>query len=440
MRRPLNRLPVTQLARMIAAHDVTCEAVTHSFIDAIHDGEREVRAFAWFDADRAIATAREFDRLEWRGTLHGLPAAIKDNIDTADIPSHYGSTIFLGHVPQADAGSVAALRAAGAFVLGKTVTAELANFTPGPTRNPAGPKHTPGGSSSGSAAAVAAHMAPFAIGTQTAGSVIRPAAFCGVVGFVPTRGAVPRTGVKAVSDTLDVVGAFARSVEDVALVGAALALQPQWQHAPSQARAPSVAWTATPWSSQLAPSMLAALEKTARLLATRGARMRELAWPYDTKSGQPAFSRLAEAQRTVQLFETARALGPEAQYRREALSQRLVALIDEGRSIGAGDYIDALQLGRACAAAIDQLFGDADIVLTPSAPGEAPLGLGTTGDPQFNRPWHFLGGPQISVPLPRAVAHGESGLPLGLQVVARPGDDARALAAASWIESQLAAY
>src|SRR5512147_2047035 len=151
MRRPLNRLPLTQLARMIAAHDVTCEAVTHSFIDAIHDG------------DRAITTAREFDRLEWRATLHGLPAAIKDNIDTADIPSHYGSTVFLGHVPQADAGSVAALRAAGAFVLGKTVTAELANFTPGPTRNPAGPKHTPGGSSSGSAAAVAAHMAPFAI-------------------------------------------------------------------------------------------------------------------------------------------------------------------------------------------------------------------------------------------------------------------------------------
>ena len=425
---------------MIAAHDVSCEAVTHSFTDAIHDQEPDVRAFAWFDPDRAIATAREFDRLEWRGPLHGLPVVIKDNIDTADIPSHYGSTIFLGHVPQADAASVAALRASGAFVLGKTVTAELANFTPGPTRNPAGLEHTPGGSSSGSAAAVAAHMAPFAIGTQTAGSVIRPAAFCGVVGFVPTRGSVPRAGVKAVSDTLDVVGAFARSVEDVALVAAALALQPQWQHAPGQASAPTVAWTATPWSSQLAPSMLVALEKVARLLAARGARVRELAWPYDSKAGQPAFSRLADAQRTVQLFETARALGPEAQYRREALSQRLVALIEEGRGIGADDYVDALQLGRACAAGIDQLFGDADVVLTSSAPGEAPLGLGATGDPQFNRPWHLLGGPQISVPLPKSLMRGESGLPLGLQVVARPGADARALAAACWIESQLAAY
>jgi amidase len=283
-------------------------------------------------------------------------------------------------------------------------------------------------------------MAPFAIGTQTAGSVIRPAAFCGVVGFVPTRGAVPRAGVKAVSDTLDVVGAFARSIEDAALVMAALALQPQWQHAAAQARAPTLAWTATPWSAQLAPSMLAALEKVARLLAARGARVRELAWPYETKSGQPAFSRLVDAQRTVQLFETARALGPEAQYRREALSARLVALIDEGRAIAAADYVEALQVGRSCAAGISQLFGDADIVLTPSAPGEAPLGLDATGDPQFNRPWHLLGGPQISVPLPKAVAHGESGLPLGLQVVARPGDDARALAAAAWIESQLATY
>lgn len=440
MRTPLNRLPGSQLARMIAAKEVSCEAVTHSFCDAIHEREKEVHAFAWFDPERARAIARELDRLPWRGPLHGLPVAVKDNIDTADVPSGYGSAIFLGHVPQADAAAVAALQVCGAYVLGKTVTAELANFTPGPTRNPAGLEHTPGGSSSGSAAAVAAHMTPFSIGTQTAGSVIRPAAFCGVVGFVPTRGAVPRAGVKAVSDTLDVVGAFARGVEDAALVMAALALQPQWQHAAAQARAPTVAWTATPWSAQLAPSMLAALEKVARLLAARGARVRELAWPYERKDGQPAFSRLAQAQRTVQLFETARALGPEAQYRREALSARLVALIEEGRTIGAGDYVEALQVGRNCAAGADQLFGDADVVLTPSAPGEAPLGLGATGDPQFNRPWHLLGGPQINVPLPKAVAHGESGLPLGLQVVARPGDDARALAAAAWIESQLATY
>ena len=437
MKTPLNRLPATQLARMIAAHDVSCEAVTHSFIDALREREQDIRAFTWFDAARALETAREFDRVDWRGPLHGLPVAVKDNIDTADIASEYGSAIFLGHVPHSDAACVAALRSSGAFVFGKTVTAELANFTPGPTRNPHGLDHTPGGSSSGSAAAVAAHMVPFALGTQTAGSVIRPASFCGVVGFVPTRGAVPRAGVKAVSDTLDVVGAFARSVEDVALVAAVLALQPQWQHAPSSAQAPAIAWTATPWSSQLAPSMLAALERVARLLAGRGARIREIAWPYEPSSDSPAFTRLAEAQRTVQLFETARALGPEAQYRRELLSSRLAALIDEGRGVGAPDYVAALQVGRDCAAGLDQLFGDADIVLTPSAPGEAPHGLDATGDPQFNRPWHFLGGPQISVPVPPDIGHGESGLPLGLQVVARPGDDVRALAAAHWIELQL---
>jgi amidase len=280
-------------------------------------------------------------------------------------------------------------------------------------------------------------MVPFALGTQTAGSVIRPASFCGVVGFVPTRGAVPRAGVKSVSDTLDVVGAFARSVEDVALVAAALALQPQWQHAPASAQAPAIAWTATPWSSQLAPSMLAALERVARLLAGRGARVREIAWPYEPLADSPAFARLAEAQRTVQLFETARALGPEAQYRRELLSSRLAALIDEGRAVGARDYVAALQVGRDCAASLEQLFGDADVLLVPSAPGEAPQGLDATGDPQFNRPWHFLGGPQVSVPVPPDIGRGESGLPLGLQVVARPGDDVRALAAAHWIESQL---
>jgi amidase len=440
MKPPLNRLSARELARMLAARDVTAEAVTHSFLDAVHEHEAQVRAFAWLDAARALDTARELDRLEWRGALHGLPVAVKDNIDTADVPTEYGSAIFVGHVPQADAACVAALRAAGAFVLGKTVTAELANFTPGPTRNPRGLEHTPGGSSSGSAAAVAAHMAPFALGTQTAGSVIRPASFCGVVGFVPTRGAVPRAGAKAVSDTLDVVGAFARSVEDVAFIGAALAHKPQWQHAPAHARAPAIAWTATPWHAALAPSMLAALEKTARRLATRGARVHEIAWPYEAAGDAPPFTQLAEAQRTVQLFETARALGAEAQYRRELLSARLAGLIEEGRGVAADAYIAALQVGRACAAQLDRLIGDADVLLTPSAPGEAPHGLGATGDPQFNRPWHLLGGPQINVPVPHALAHGESGLPLGLQVVARPGDDARALAAAAWIEAQLASY
>jgi amidase len=439
MRVPLNRLPATRLARMIAGHDVTCEGVTHSFVDAVNEREREVRAFAWFDAARALATARELDIGDWRGPLHGLPVAVKDNIDTADIPSEYGSPIYAGHVPAADAACVAALRSAGGYVVGKTVSAELANFTPGPTRNPHALEHTPGGSSSGSAAAVAAHMAPFALGTQTAGSVIRPASFCGVVGFVPTRGHVPRAGVKAVSDTLDVVGVFARSVEDAALAGAAISLMPDWQHAPAKAAAPAIGWTATPWAAQLAPSMLAALERVARLLSARNPRVRGIAWPYDPDADGTAFAGLADAQRTVQLFETARALGPELQYRSDLLSGRLASLIEEGRTIGADAYVRALKAGRDCAAALDTLFGDADVLLAPSAPGEAPQGLDSTGDPQFNRPWHLLGAPQVSLPVPRSIARGESGLPLGLQLVGRPGDDVRTLAASRWVEQQLEA-
>jgi Asp-tRNA(Asn)/Glu-tRNA(Gln) amidotransferase A subunit family amidase len=267
--------------------------------------------------------------------------------------------------------------------------------------------------------------------------VIRPASFCGVVGFVPTRGRVPRAGVKAVSDTLDVVGAFAATVEDVALVTAALALEPEWQHAPAKAAPPSIGWTATPWAAQLAPSMLAALERVARLAATRGARVREIAWPFTPNADGLAFAALADAQRTVQLYETARALGPEQQYRRELLSARLAGLIEEGRTIGADAYLQALRTGRQCAATLGDLFGDADVLLVPSAPGEAPQGLASTGDPQFNRPWHLLGAPQVSVPVPRALAHGESGLPLGVQIVARPDEDARALAAARWLEQQL---
>lgn len=437
MKTPLNRLSATRLSRMIAGHEVTCEAVTHSFIDAIKEHEPDVRAFAWFDPARALATAREHDIVGWRGPLHGLPVAVKDNIDTADIPSEYGSAIYAGHVPHADAASVAALRCAGGYVLGKTVSAELANFTPGPTRNPHGLEHTPGGSSSGSAAAVASHMVPFATGTQTAGSVIRPASFCGVVGFVPTRGLVPRAGVKAVSDTLDVIGVFARSVEDAALIAAAVALKPEFQHAPAKAGPVSIGWTATPWASQLAPSMMAALERVARLLASRNPRVREIKWPYDSNANGDSFAGLADAQKTVQLFETARALGAELQYRSDLLSAKLADLIEEGRAVGADAYVAAIKAGRDCAASIDTLFGDADVLLAPSATGEAPHGLGSTGDPLFNRPWHLLGVPQVNVPVPRSLAHGESGLPLGLQVVARPGDDVRALAAARWVEQQL---
>ena len=430
MRPPLNRLPAAQLVRMIASREVTCEAVTHSFVDAVGQRENEVRAFAWIDPEHALSIARGFDLSAKIGLLGGLPVAIKDVIDTAGIATEYGSPIYTGRVPSADAACVAGVRAAGGYVFAKTVTAELANFTPGPTRNPHGLEYTPGGSSSGSAAAVAAHMAPFALGTQTAGSVIRPAAFCGVVGFVPTRGAIPRAGVKQVSDTLDVVGCFANSVEDAALVASAIALRADWCEVNRAAAPPVIALTETPWAERLSPAMREALDAVARTCADSGATVRKIQWP-------ARFTPLAEAQRTVQVFETARAFGAEFDDRREQLSPSLAALIEEGREIDASSYLTALQLGRDCAAAIDDLFGEADVVLTPSAPGEAPHGLGSTGDPQFNRAWHLLGGPQLNVPVPRFLRRSGSNLPLGVQVVGRPGADARLLGAARWIEQQL---
>ena len=434
MRPPLNRLPAAQLLRMIVSREVTCETVTHSFVDAIEQRENEVHAFTWFDAERALRIAREFDRGATASPLMGLPVAVKDVIDTAGIATEYGSPIYTGHVPGADAACIGAVRAAGAYVFGKTVTAELANFTPGPTRNPHGLENTPGGSSSGSAAAVAAHMAPFALGTQTAGSVIRPAAFCGVVGIVPTRGSVPRCGVLQVSDTLDVVGCFANSVEDAALLAAAIALRADWaansQDADHASSAPVIAWTATPWAERLSPAMNQALDAVVSACTDGGARVRKIRWP-------SRFTPLADAQRTVQVFETARSFAAEFDYRRDRLSPLLAALIEEGRAIDASAYLAALRTGRDCAASIDELFGDADVALAPSAPGEAPQGLGSTGDPQFNRAWQLLGGPQINVPVPRALRRSQNDLPLGVQVIGRPGDDARALSAAHWIEQQL---
>ena len=434
MRPPLNRLPAVQLLHMIESREVTCEMVTHSFVDAVEQREDEVHAFAWFEAERALNIARTFDRGAKAGApLMGLPVAVKDVIDTAGIPTERGSPIYAGRVPNADAACIALMHEAVGYGFGKTVTAELANFTPGPTRNPSGLEHSPGGSSSGSAAAVAAHMAPFALGTQTAGSIIRPAAFCGVVGFVPTRSLVSRSGVLPLSDTLDVVGCFANSVADVALIAAAIASRADWRAVSIEndhiSAPPAIAWTDTPWADRLSPAMIEALKSVVRVCADGGATVNEVCWP-------AKFTALADAQRTVQVFETSRALSGEYDYQRAKLSPLLAALIEEGRAIGANAYQSAINTARDCSAAIDELFGAADVVVTPSAPGEAPLGLSSTGDPQFNRAWHLLGGPQINVPVPRALRRSRSDLPLGVQVIGRRHDDVRALQVAYWIEQQ----
>jgi Asp-tRNA(Asn)/Glu-tRNA(Gln) amidotransferase A subunit family amidase len=414
------------LARKTAAGVVSAEATVRAFADAIEARDSELRAFVAFDRAQVIGQARAIDRAPTKGPLAGLSIAVKDIIDTAQYETAYGSPIYRGHRPALDATCVTLLRQAGAIVLGKTVTAELATFAPGPTRNPHALGHTPGGSSSGSAAAVAAGLAPLALGTQTAGSVIRPASFCGVVGYKPSSRRVPRSGVKLISDTLDEVGLFANSVDDAALLASVLALQPGWAALAEQGRvasAPKLGWTLTSRVGELDPAMRQAVEQAARWARAGGATAEEVALP-------GPFDALFDAHRTIQLAETARGLAPEYAYRRSELSPQLIDAITEALRFSEQRYPEALRTARAAVADIDSLFGAADVLIAPSAPGEAPATLASTGDPLFNRPWQLLGCPVIGLPFGR----GPQGLPLGVSVIARPGQDALLFAAAAWLE------
>jgi amidase len=415
-----------ELARRVNAGLASAEATVRHYADGVEALDSALQAFAAFDRHEAIESARRIDQLQPKGPLAGVPVAVKDNIDTAQYETCYGSAIYRGHRPALDAACVALLRRAGAVVLGKTVTAEFATFAPGPTRNPRAPGHTPGGSSSGSAAAVGAGLAPLALGTQTAGSVIRPASFCGVVGYKPSTRRVARAGVKLTSDTLDEVGLFATSVGDIALLASVLALQPDWAMRPAQGRAappPALGWTLTSRGEQAEPAMRQAVERAAQRAVEAGARSEPVAWP-------ASFDRLFDAQRTIHLAETARALGPEYAYRRSLLSPQLIEAIQEAHGFPDQRYADALQTARRCTAEIESLFGRADVIIAPSAVGEAPATLASTGDPLFNRPWQLLGCPMLGLPFGR----GAQGLPIGVSVIARPGRDALLLAAAAWLE------
>lgn len=380
------------------------------------------RLRAWVSFDPAAARRRASQAIS--GALSGVPFAVKDNIDTAGIATAYGSAIYAAHVPAADAACVALARAAGAWVLGKTACTEFANMTPCATRNPWNPAHTPGGSSSGSAAAVSAGLVPLALGTQTAGSVIRPAAYCGIVGYKPSPRRLPRAGTKPNADTLDEIGVMARSVADAAWFAAVLAGEAG--ASALRAERPRLAVTLTPRAAALSTAMVAALEAAAAHLGAAGAQV--------LPAGPAAsFDALFDAQRSVQLYETARALAPEWQYRRRQLSPGLRALLAEGHALPAAAYAQALQVSRQAAAELDPLFAGADVLLTAAATGAAPASRTTTGDPLFNRPWQLLGCPCLTLP---AGLDGD-GLPLGLQLVARPGADDTLFAASAWVEEIL---
>ena len=424
----LNRLSATSLVRKLATREITATALLADCIERINERERDVRAWTFLDTDAAVRRARELDAQSPSGLLHGLPIAVKDVFDTVDMPTSYGSPIYSVHRPAADAACVALARAAGAIVVGKTVTTEFATFHPGPTRNPHNLQHTPGGSSSGSAAAVADAMVPLAFGTQTAGSIVRPAAYCGVVGYKPTYGTVNRVGVKMISDTLDTVGALARSVPDVALLVAAVSDRRELLIEHPRGDPPRIGMCQTYEWNRAQPETVGMFEETTKRLRSSGADIRALTLP-------APFSKLADAQIAIMVYEVAKSLSFENLTHRDALSAEMKTMIDAGLSVSSQQYDTARTLARTCRAMLPQIFADVDVLIAPSTAGEAPPGVDATGDPLFNRIWTLLRVPVVHVP----VALGPRDLPLGVTVAGAIGSDRATLHAAEWIHTRLRA-
>src|SRR5205809_539703 len=437
------QLTASEAAQRINRGVLSSEELVQSCLECIRALEPTVQAWQFLDESHALAQARAADERRRSGqavgALNGIPVGIKDIIDTADMPTENGTVLHKGRTPRSDAAVVAKLRAAGAVIMGKTVTTECAYFTPGKTRNPHNPEHTPGGSSSGSAASVGAQMVPLALGSQTAGSVIRPGAFCGVYAFKPTHGLIPRTGVLQLSRALDHIGLFARSIDDLALLAEQLtghdAGDPDTQpraRVPFMTVAneeppipPTFAFIKTPHWERVDAD---AKEAYAELIEALGDRVEEVEL-------FPSAREAWDWQRTIMEAEMAANLEPLWLAGKEKLSDRLRALIERGRETKAIDYQRALRSLAPVAESFDELFMERyDAILTPPALGTAPKGLGATGDPVFCVLWTLLGMPAVTLPL----MQGANGLPLGVQLVGRRNFDARLLRTARWLEAKLA--
>jgi Asp-tRNA(Asn)/Glu-tRNA(Gln) amidotransferase A subunit family amidase len=422
----LNALSAKAIVAKISSGEIKAEAVTRACLERISDREGEVQAWAHLEREIAFAQARERDRMGGPGPLNGVPVGIKDIMDTADLPTEYGSAIYAGNRPKADAACVSLLRAAGAVILGKTVTTEFATIHPGKTRNPHDARRTPGGSSSGSAAAVADRMVTVALGTQTMGSVIRPAAYCGVVGYKPSYGLINRAGIKPQAESIDTVGVIARGVDDAALVMAVLAGAPPDAFNGDPVRLPRIALYRGPdWSKVEMPAE-DALERAAQVLSRAGATVHD--------AGAPAILRDAlDAHFKIVCYELARAFAFEWAAHRNALSETFRGLVTSGFAVSWDDYIAAHYTGSAARRWISETFARTDLWLTVSAPGEAPVGTGT-GDPVLNRLWSLLHLPVVTLPAGR----GPAGMPLGVQLIGPYRRDAEFIRAARWVESVLA--
>ncbi len=423
----LTGLGASAAARAIAARTLSALELAQALVGRIEAREPGIHAWAEFDADRFLDEARACDRRKPRGPLHGVAIGIKDVIDTRDLATRHGSPIYRDNRPATDATCVARLREAGAIIAGKTVTTEFAFAHPGPTRHPLRPEHTPGGSSSGSAAAVAAGMVPAALGTQTGGSIIRPAAFCGVVGYKPAFGRIPTAGLKHLAPSFDTIGFLCRSLSDVPLLEAVLAGEPLREQG-TAAPAPRLVVVIPPQWEVADEFMREHLRTAGVALAGAGAQVREL----DLRE---AFALLNAHHRVVMAGEVAESMAYEWREHRTLLSAEMDGFISTGRSLAPEDTGAARRGIDAARARLAQLLAPAEVVLTLSTPGEAPRGLAGTGNAIFNRLWTLLGGPCLHLPS----GAGPGGLPIGLQLVALPGATGALLEAASWIAPRLCA-
>lgn len=433
-------LRAAQIRAAVADGRRSAAAEVETRLDVIARRDPAVRAVAHIEPRLAAQGAEAVDAAVKSGrvgALAGVPILIKDIIDTADLPTENGTAADAGRRPKSDAAVVSRLRGAGAVILAKSVSTELAYFAPGPTRNPWDLARTPGGSSSGSAAGVAAGLAPVAIGTQTAGSVIRPAAFCGVVGYKPSFGAIPRTGVLTQAPPLDTVGVFARSVRDAALVAeAAFGPDPgdpaSARAAPAaltatlsatEAATPSFAFVETPFAADADPAYRALLATLARSL---GAACR-------VEPAPERFASARDAHRLINMVSIAHHFVDYAERAWEKLSPQMHAAIEEGRAASAVRYLEALAAAAALRAEIAPTLKRYDAIMTLASLGEAPSGLEATGDPRCNAVWTLIGAPCVTLP----IGVGPGGVPLGVQLVGAVGGDARLLGAAAWLEKEL---
>ncbi len=418
----LNHLSAAEAARRIAAGQFKSEDLVRACLDRIESRDAEVQAWVEFDPDRAVAQARAADQRREPRPLAGIPLGVKDVLDTADLPTQCNSRIYKGYRPLADAACVALARRAGGIILGKTVTTEFASRSPGPTRNPHNLEYSPGGSSSGSGAAVADFMVPFALGTQTGGSVIRPAAYCGIVGYKPSFGTINCAGMKHLAESLDTIGVLARTVEDCALLVHTLSGRSVPDFASKLQRAPRIGFCRTSRWHEASPATQTLLENTAAALARRGATLREVVLPDD-------FARIYDDQLLIMNYEAARALAWEHLHHANLLSEHLRKTVEEYGAMPREPYADALRNARDCRARLPQVFADLDVLLTPSAPDEAPKGITGTGNAVFNRNWTVLQVPCVTIP----AGSGPQGMPLGVQIVGNYDADARTLECAEWV-------